>query len=265
MGAFVTVIVVLLLIFVGGPLLLSFLAHQQTDLTVPVPANQVADEVESVMNGMWWSDVYGEGTLNYRAKGLGISSMYFNTKPVLSIALTDQGQAGTGVSIWMSEYGSAWGQVGMCDRVVFKRRKLLKRLRAMQPVMGVAPAAGPAGSQGASFHAGPHQGPLPSPAPQAQAAPGYGFGAPSAASASGGAPGNAGGTPTPTFGPGAGRPGGGAHAQYGAPAQHGGPAQYGAPAQHGAPAQYEPQHGGPSRYGPPPQYGPPPGGYPPRR
>lgn len=191
---------------------LSFAARRQVDTVVMArPDDVVAAIDEGFSNGLLWRPVHGPGTWNFECRGIGISSMAIKTKPVISIDASDHGAAGVLVQMWMSSWGSSYGQVGSADRVVFKRRKVIRQLKRLsagaassQPQMGQQ-------SPGAPTSTGtvPSAPPTPSPRPADGSGPGSsGFGAPPGLGGVGPAMPATDGRPTPTFGPGSGTPGG---------------------------------------------------------
>ena len=135
-----TAFVVFLVVVIGVPLTTSFvlsaMAKQQKDIVVGVPVAVATTAVQDAFRGMGWTETHGKGALNFRCRGFGLSSMAIKTKPVLSIAFADAGGGATQVSVWLSEWGTSWAQMGCCDRVVLKRRKVVKALESLTPTVG---------------------------------------------------------------------------------------------------------------------------------
>ncbi|MGB3885048.1 hypothetical protein [Gordonia sp. (in: high G+C Gram-positive bacteria)] len=187
---FVLAIIVLLIVGVfGSAYALSFAARRQKDVVVMARPDDVIAVIESAFGGgMLWREVYGRGAWNFECRGMGISSMSISTKPVISIDASDHGPAGVLVSMWMSEYGSAWGQVGCADRVVFKRLKVERALKAIS--MGMPQQGMPQQGMPQQGHPamGQQYGIMPSPGPHSGQTANQ--------------------NPGPAFGPGAGTPGG---------------------------------------------------------
>lgn len=220
MAAVLTVLILLVVGALGSSVVLSLLAKQQKDVLLPISPQAAAEVVSNTFRGMWWREVRGRGDLNYECKGMGMSSMSITTKPVISVSIEPTAQ-GTQVSVWMSEYGSAWGQIGCPDRVVLKRSKLLRELRSavaaggphsinhppagatMPPVPGAGPNpanSSPASTNPASTNPASTRAPWAhNPNNHAAGYPGTQPGGPPVQQ-----PPSA---PTPTFGPGSGTPG----------------------------------------------------------
>ncbi|MGB3301884.1 MAG: hypothetical protein WBA38_16565 [Gordonia sp. (in: high G+C Gram-positive bacteria)] len=209
MGFVLALIVLLIVGLFGSAYALSFAARRQKDVVVMARPDDVIAVIESAFGGgMLWREVYGRGAWNFECRGMGISSMSISTKPVISIDASDHGPAGVLVSMWMSEYGSAWGQVGCADRVVFKRLKVERALKAISmgmPQQGVPQQGMP--QQGMPQQGMPQQGmPQQGMPQQGHPAMGQQYGIMPSPGPHSGQTANQ--NPGPTFGPGAGTPGG---------------------------------------------------------
>ncbi|WP_019932841.1 hypothetical protein [Nocardia sp. BMG111209] len=128
------VVFILFVIFVVFVLIasvvLSIGARKQIDTYVKAPYNHVIDTVEDHFGSVWWRAVEGPGDLNYRARGFGLSSIG-SSRPVVSIKITAMDNGKVGVAAWMSSWSQRMGIVGCCDRVYFKRHKLIQKIEAL--------------------------------------------------------------------------------------------------------------------------------------
>ncbi|WP_155981928.1 hypothetical protein [Nocardia sp. BMG111209] len=112
---------------------LSILARRHLTMTIPASPHVVAEAVERHFSGLGWQAVPGRGELNFRSRGIGLSSRGAEN-PVLSVSLEDLHDGTTGIEVWMSEWVSRFGIAASCDRVISKRWRLARKLAVLTPV-----------------------------------------------------------------------------------------------------------------------------------
>ncbi|CAM3804268.1 hypothetical protein [Smaragdicoccus niigatensis] len=116
---------------------LSVMARREYETYVQAPRAQVIDLVRDHFGSVWWRQIKGEGDLNFEPKGFGVGSVGM-MKPTVSVNVVTHDNGNTEVVVGMTEWGSKFGLIGYCDRVVFKSRKLMKKLESLE-VAGAAP------------------------------------------------------------------------------------------------------------------------------
>ncbi|QSE87874.1 hypothetical protein JWS13_04460 (plasmid) [Rhodococcus pseudokoreensis] len=129
MEVFVVIVVVIVAALILQ-LWLSSQAKRQEEVHVKARPHDVLEAVQSHFKSMWWRPVHGRGALNFQSKGFGVGSWGMDN-PVISIDISEMDNGNTTVEAWMSSWSSRMGIVASCDRVYFKRRKLLKSLEEM--------------------------------------------------------------------------------------------------------------------------------------
>jgi len=87
--------------------------------------------IKSHFTRVWWPPTAGVGQFNFKARGFGLGGV-LKKKPTLSIDLQPTPDGATEVQVWMSEWGQQSGIVALGDRVVLKRRSLLRKLRSLE-------------------------------------------------------------------------------------------------------------------------------------
>ncbi|WP_131831333.1 hypothetical protein [Mycobacteroides abscessus] len=110
---------------------LSAMAKTQKNVVVRADPNLIADTIRGHFTKLWWPPAQGHGQFNFRGRGFGVAGI-IKKKPVMSIDLDAQHDGSTEVQVWMSEWGTMYGMVGLADRVVMKRASLFRKLRALE-------------------------------------------------------------------------------------------------------------------------------------
>lgn len=130
MEALVVLFVAFFVAVLTASVIFSAGARKQVDTYVKAPYDHVIDAVQDHFGSVWWREVDGPGDLNYRVRGFGLSSVG-SGRPVISIKIAGMDNGNISVAAWMSSWSQRMGIVGCCDRVYFKRRKLIQKIEAL--------------------------------------------------------------------------------------------------------------------------------------
>jgi hypothetical protein len=120
---------VLCVVVFGWAIYAGIRAKQEEIVDVRAHPNHVQDIIADSMKGFRIKEVRGRGQFNFT-----VPRRKDPMNPVISIDVEEAPNGATRVSIWMSEWGTQYGMVYNGGWVVSRRKKLVKKLEALESV-----------------------------------------------------------------------------------------------------------------------------------